>query len=42
VVRLVPPLIVSETEVGEAMSMLERACARLAQVEKPAKQGAVG
>src|SRR5437016_1075181 len=37
VVRLVPPLIVSETEVGEAMGMLERACTRLARVEKPAK-----
>ena len=42
VVRLVPPLIVTETEVGEAMGMLERACARLAHVDKPAKQGAVG
>jgi acetylornithine/N-succinyldiaminopimelate aminotransferase len=42
VVRLVPPLIVTETEVGEAMGMLERACARLAEANKPAKQGAVG
>jgi len=42
VVRLVPPLIVGEAEVGEAMGMLERACARLAQADKPAKQGAVG
>jgi acetylornithine/N-succinyldiaminopimelate aminotransferase len=42
VVRLVPPLIVSEAEVGEAMGMLERACARLARVDKPAKQGAAG
>ncbi len=40
VVRLVPPLIVSEAEVGEAMGMLDRACARLAQAGKPAKQGA--
>src|SRR5438132_8419874 len=31
VVRLVPPLIISETEVGEAMGMLERACTRLAR-----------
>ena len=38
--RLVPPLIVSDEEVGEAMGMLERACARLARAEKPAKQGA--
>src|SRR5438132_2128359 len=42
VVRLVPPLIVTEGEVGEAMGMLERACARLAHVETPAKQGAAG
>jgi acetylornithine/N-succinyldiaminopimelate aminotransferase len=42
VVRLVPPLIVSEADVGEAMGMLERACTRLARVEKPVKQGAVG
>ena len=40
VVRLVPPLIVSEAEVGDAMGMLDRACARLARAEKPAKQGA--
>jgi acetylornithine/N-succinyldiaminopimelate aminotransferase len=40
VVRLVPPLIVSEEEVGQAMGMLDRACARLAHVEKPARQGA--
>src|SRR5256886_3749078 len=42
VVRLVPPLIVGEAEVSEAMGMLERACARLAHVEQPAKQGAMG
>src|SRR5437660_11749050 len=42
VVRLVPPLIVTEAEVGDAMGMLERACARLAIVETPVKQGAVG
>ncbi len=36
VVRLFPPLIVTEAEVGEAMGMLERACTRLA---KSAKQG---
>ncbi|MBV8840656.1 MAG: aspartate aminotransferase family protein [Alphaproteobacteria bacterium] len=40
VVRLYPPLIVSDAEVGEAMGMLDRACARLARTEKPAKQGA--
>jgi acetylornithine/N-succinyldiaminopimelate aminotransferase len=42
VVRLVPPLIVTETEVGEAMGMLERACAQLALAQEPAKQGATG
>jgi acetylornithine/N-succinyldiaminopimelate aminotransferase len=42
VVRLYPPLIISEAEVGEAMSMLERACARLASAQKPAMQGAAG
>ena len=40
VVRLVPPLIVSDEEVAQAMGMLDRACARLTQSEKPAKQGA--
>jgi acetylornithine/N-succinyldiaminopimelate aminotransferase len=42
VVRLVPPLIVSEAEVSEAMGMLERACTKLAQAQEPAKQGATG
>src|SRR5688572_15376796 len=42
VVRLLPPLIVGEAEVGEAMGMLERACARIVHAEKPAKQGAAG
>jgi acetylornithine/N-succinyldiaminopimelate aminotransferase len=42
VVRLVPPLIVGDDEVGAAMEMLDRACARLARAEKLAKQGAVG
>jgi acetylornithine/N-succinyldiaminopimelate aminotransferase len=41
VVRLVPPLIVSEGEVGEAMAMLDRACARLAREHAPKKE-AVG
>ncbi|HMK80151.1 MAG TPA: aspartate aminotransferase family protein [Xanthobacteraceae bacterium] len=40
VVRLFPPLIVSDAEVGEAMGMLDRACARLARAQKPEKQGA--
>src|SRR5205085_12256043 len=38
VVRLVPPLIVSEGEVGEAMAMLDRACARLARERAPKKE----
>jgi acetylornithine/N-succinyldiaminopimelate aminotransferase len=38
VVRLVPPLIVSEAEVGEAMAMLDRACARLAREHAPKKE----
>ena len=42
VVRLVPPLIVTETEVGEAMGMLERACTKLAREQEPAKRGATG
>jgi acetylornithine/N-succinyldiaminopimelate aminotransferase len=42
VVRLYPPLIISEAEVGEAMGMLERACTRLASAPKPALQGAAG
>jgi acetylornithine/N-succinyldiaminopimelate aminotransferase len=42
VVRLYPPLIISEAEVGQAMGMLERACTRLAAAAKPAIQGAAG
>ena len=42
VVRLVPPLVVTEADVGDAMAMLDRACARLARAAQPAKQGAVG
>jgi acetylornithine/N-succinyldiaminopimelate aminotransferase len=42
VVRLIPPLIITEAEVGEAMGMLERACVRLASAQKPALQGAAG
>jgi len=40
VVRLFPALIVSDAEVGDAMGMLDRACARLARAQKPEKQGA--
>jgi acetylornithine/N-succinyldiaminopimelate aminotransferase len=42
VVRLVPPLVATEAEVGDAMAMLDRACARLVRAAQPAKQGAVG
>ena len=42
VVRLLPPLIVSEKEVSEAVSRIDRACARIrAALEKP-RQGAAG
>src|SRR6266511_2484618 len=40
VVRLLPPLIVSEDEVAEAVRRLERACARIAKTqERPQKVG---
>ena len=43
VVRLLPPLIVSEDEIAEAIARLDRACARLAEgLAKPRKQGAAG
>jgi acetylornithine/N-succinyldiaminopimelate aminotransferase len=43
VVRLLPPLIVSEEEIAEAVRRLERACGRLAQKHaKSGKQGADG
>jgi acetylornithine/N-succinyldiaminopimelate aminotransferase len=43
VVRFLPPLIVSEEEVADAVSRLERACARItAAQEEPRKQGAGG
>jgi acetylornithine/N-succinyldiaminopimelate aminotransferase len=39
VVRMLPPLIISDAEVGEAIERLDRACAGLAK--RHAKQGAV-
>jgi acetylornithine/N-succinyldiaminopimelate aminotransferase len=43
VVRLLPPLIVSEAEIAEAVSRIERACQRLAQVHAaPLAQEAAG
>ena len=41
VVRLLPPLIIGESEVGEAVARIDRACARLAKAHpRPAKVGA--
>jgi acetylornithine/N-succinyldiaminopimelate aminotransferase len=40
VVRLLPPLIINEAEIGEAVNRIERACARLAETAKPAKEPA--
>jgi acetylornithine/N-succinyldiaminopimelate aminotransferase len=43
VVRLLPPLIVSESEIADAVGRLERACARLAEgLAKPRQRGAGG
>jgi acetylornithine/N-succinyldiaminopimelate aminotransferase len=43
VVRLLPPLIVSEQEIAEAVERIERACLRLAKAhERPLRQGAAG
>ena len=43
VVRLLPPLIVSEDEVAEAVRRIDRACARIAAALKaPQPQGAAG
>jgi acetylornithine/N-succinyldiaminopimelate aminotransferase len=43
VVRLLPPLIVSEDEIAAAVARLDRACARIAEgLTKPRQQGAAG
>ena len=43
VVRLLPPLIVGEAEIADAVARLERACARLAgALAESARQGAAG
>jgi acetylornithine/N-succinyldiaminopimelate aminotransferase len=43
VVRLLPPLIVSEQEIAEGVARLDRACAQLnRQHGAPAKHGAAG
>ena len=43
VVRLLPPLIIGEAELDEAVGMIDRACTRVAQAHaSPRKEGAVG
>ena len=43
VVRLLPPLIVTEEEIADAVQRIERACERLAKAhDRPLKQGAGG
>jgi acetylornithine/N-succinyldiaminopimelate aminotransferase len=42
VVRLLPPLIVSEEEVGEAVRRIDRACARIRGALEEARRGAAG
>ena len=42
VVRLVPPLIVSDAEIGEAMARIDRACTAIEQRPRPLKLGAAG
>ena len=38
VVRLLPPLIISEDEIAEGIARLDRACLKLSQFHKPARQ----
>jgi acetylornithine/N-succinyldiaminopimelate aminotransferase len=42
VVRLLPPLIVSEEEVAEAVRRIDRACARICRALEERRQGAAG
>jgi acetylornithine/N-succinyldiaminopimelate aminotransferase len=42
VVRLLPPLIVSEEEVAEAVRRIDRACARIAEAATPREREAAG
>jgi acetylornithine/N-succinyldiaminopimelate aminotransferase len=42
VVRLLPPLIVSEEEIAEAVRRIDRACSRLAQARESSSQEATG
>ncbi|MFN3351765.1 aspartate aminotransferase family protein [Pseudorhodoplanes sp.] len=41
VVRLLPPLIIDDSQVAEAVAMIDRACAKLAQAAKPVTETAV-
>jgi acetylornithine/N-succinyldiaminopimelate aminotransferase len=41
-VRLLPPLIINEAEIAEAVARIDRACAKLAVAHpRPVKEGAV-
>jgi len=43
VVRLLPPLIIGEAEIAEAVAMIDRACTRIAQAhDRPRQEGVVG
>jgi acetylornithine/N-succinyldiaminopimelate aminotransferase len=43
VVRLLPPLVVSEAEIDQAVKMIDRACTRIEQAQAvPRKEGALG
>jgi acetylornithine/N-succinyldiaminopimelate aminotransferase len=42
VVRLLPPLTVSEAEIGDAVGRLDRACARIARARQREREGALG
>ncbi len=38
VVRLLPPLIISEQEIAEGIARLDRACARLSRARPPSRR----
>ena len=43
VVRLLPPLIIGQAEIAEAVAMIDRACTRIARShDQPRKEGVVG
>ena len=43
VVRLLPPLIIGQAEIAEAVAMIDRACTRIARAhDQPRKEGVVG